>query len=281
MKKEKENTKEVIDVEDEISEQRLAKWRTYPSMKVSERVDRAQSQRMFLISRDDISNTLKTFNVLGSVGNVYTVTITHQPDCTCPDFQKGNLCKHILFVYLKVLQVDSKSPLIYQSALLTSELKDIFADAPLSPGSIMASTQVQKKFREMNGMETKEEERKEEKKEEVTTGVKRRPVDGDCPICYEAMSETENLVWCQSACGNNMHTECFKQWQTAKKSKDEVTCVYCRTPWKLPETKSTKTNESSTASNVEGYVNFAQFQPGMSSVRPYYETWNSRRYGYY
>lgn len=40
-----------------------------------------------------------TFAVLGSTGNVYTVTITTQPSCSCPDFQKrGDPCKHLLFV---------------------------------------------------------------------------------------------------------------------------------------------------------------------------------------
>ncbi|CAI5508726.1 unnamed protein product, partial [Closterium sp. Naga37s-1] len=45
------------------------------------------------------------FHVLGATGNVYTVTISQQPSCTCPDYGNGNLCKHVLFVLLRVLHV--------------------------------------------------------------------------------------------------------------------------------------------------------------------------------
>jgi hypothetical protein len=49
------------------------------------------------------------------------------------------------------------------------------------------------------------------------------------------MSEKEKLVWCKAACGNNMHEDCFKNWQTAKQNRADVTCVYCRTPWQFPD----------------------------------------------
>jgi len=52
---------------------------------------------MYLIDRDPQANPHEQkFYVLGSVGNVYTVTISHIPSCTCPDHAKGNLCKHIV-----------------------------------------------------------------------------------------------------------------------------------------------------------------------------------------
>ena len=34
----------------------------------------------------------------GSTGNLYTVKISLQPACTCPDSMKGNQCKHIIYV---------------------------------------------------------------------------------------------------------------------------------------------------------------------------------------
>lgn len=53
---------------------------------------------------------------------VYEVTVRKHPDCTCPDFQKGNLCKHYLFVMLRVLRLDRTDPLVWQKALLKSEV---------------------------------------------------------------------------------------------------------------------------------------------------------------
>lgn len=80
------------------------------------------------------------------------VQICQTPSCNCPDFEKGNFCKHILFAYLKVLRVSSSSYVIYQRALLKSELRGIFAAAPRDPAkSVMADEAVRRKFRELSG----------------------------------------------------------------------------------------------------------------------------------
>ena len=58
----------------------------------------------------------------GSGIAVYEVTVGRHPDCTCPDFQKGNLCKHYLFVMLRVLRLDRADPLVWQRALMKKEV---------------------------------------------------------------------------------------------------------------------------------------------------------------
>jgi len=68
-----------------------------------------------MIERERLEGELKeAFKVLGSTGNVYTVTISHVPSCDCPDALKGNHCKHILFIFLKVLGVPESSGHYYQ-----------------------------------------------------------------------------------------------------------------------------------------------------------------------
>ena len=69
------------------------------------KIIRARTQRLYMISAEIESDYCRKYAVLGSTGNVYTVTISQLPDCTCPDCGKGNTCKHILFVMLKVLRV--------------------------------------------------------------------------------------------------------------------------------------------------------------------------------
>ena len=61
-----------------------------------------------------------------------------------PDYAKGYLCKHIIFVLHRVLKVSRNSPLIYQQALLTSELNEIFtkADSQNNDSSILAEQTV-------------------------------------------------------------------------------------------------------------------------------------------
>lgn len=53
----------------------------------------------------------------------------------------------------------------------------------------------------------------------------RKPIEGDCPICFMEFESNEELVWCKAACGNNIHKACFEQWAAASRSSG-VRCVY-------------------------------------------------------
>lgn len=109
-------------------EKRLARFRTSAPQATKERIERVLSQRFFNVDRQKISSLCEQFKVLGSTGNVYTVQIRNVSHCNCPD--RNALCKHILFVLLKILKVPPTSPLVYQAALLDDELAVIFENAP-------------------------------------------------------------------------------------------------------------------------------------------------------
>lgn len=131
--------------------------------------------------------------IAGSAGNVYTVTITHIPTCTCPAGifkRKGeeSLCKHSLYILHNVLKAPNH--LKQQNAFLTSELKQIFANAPAMPSQIA--------------------------EEDVEENSGRKSIEGDCPICFMEFEEGEDIVWCRAACGNNIHKTCFDQWARLK-----------------------------------------------------------------
>ena len=230
---------------------------------------------MYLVSRkhpspEDTADYRREFVVLGSIGNLYTVTISRQPDCTCPDFHKGNLCKHILFIFLKVLRVARNSPLIHQAALVARELDEIFQNAPKDPtAAVVANQQVRNKYTQMSGIKCdgvdESLEQTESKDQGDPGGIKQRPVEGECPICYEEMKATDSLVWCKGSCGNSLHKDCFNQWATT--SKGSPTCVYCRAHW-VSETNSLPSMTNRSDMGGEGYVNLGNLQ-GMSTSRPY------------
>jgi hypothetical protein len=55
---------------------------------------------------------------------------------------------------------------------------------------------------------------------------KRKPIEGDCPICFmELEPEKHEIVWCRAACGNNVHKTCFQKW-AATQNAQGVRCVY-------------------------------------------------------
>ncbi|KAL5490068.1 hypothetical protein ACEPAI_4901 [Sanghuangporus weigelae] len=250
-------------------EKRAAIFKKKCPQNIVERLERVISQRFCLIDRRRNGDELREeFSVLGSTGNVYVVTIDRLPSCTCPDAMKGNHCKHILFIFCKVLQVPQSSHVWYQKALLTSELEEVFRNAPPAP-NVMAAAQIRDAYNQATRKASSGSSSKQNR---------RMPsADDSCAICYECMEDANgsSLTWCET-CGNALHKECFQQW--ARKKGVDLDCVYCRSPWTSSGSK------SAGGKTREGYVNLAHVA-GVSPVRDtstYYQgpRRGQRYYGY-
>lgn len=173
---------------------RLLEYRPI-SIQTQKRIERALHQRLFLVQRTRESADLEVYKVLGFTGNCYTVTISDLVGCDCPDAAiSKNVCKHQLFVMLKVLRVPPNNPVIWQVALLKSELRHIFTCAPPDPRT------------------------------------EPRTLEGDCPICYTQLQDgaTTHCLECRNA----IHKDCFATWNRmcATWSRN-TTCIYCRADW--------------------------------------------------
>ncbi|KAL1716513.1 hypothetical protein EV715DRAFT_205138 [Schizophyllum commune] len=217
-------------------EKRPGRYRSRCPVAILERLERVLSQRFYM---------------------VYTVTIGPKPSCDCPDALKGNHCKHIIFVFIKVLQVPQSSELWYQSGLLSSELESIFNNAPTAPRA--SAKHIQDAYDRATG--------KVEKQAESSTTANKMPEEGDdCAICYDGMhgQAASALVWCR-VCKNALHKECFNQYKSSEmgRGKRSVNCVYCRSEWptSLPAGGSGGARRTS-----EGYLNLAD-AVGISSQR--------------
>jgi hypothetical protein len=251
--KKKRVKKNVIE-DDESGEKRLRRYRASVPAGTKDRIKRALSQRMFLIDSKINSEVERSYKVLGSTGNVYDVDIGLIPKCSCPDFLKGNLCKHVVFVLCRVLHQEPKSALIYQNALLTSELREIFAlsDSKGVLFNVQASISVKKAAAAASGDAVEEVEE--------SAQPDRKP-QGDCSICFEDMTgATEKTISCMT-CKNFLHSVCLETWLRSAAMKS---CPYCRSPWHQGSSACHSSSEGH-----EGYVNLASVA-GMSSSRPYY-----------
>ncbi|GFN12819.1 RING finger protein [Aspergillus tubingensis] len=240
-------------------ERRARRFRTHPPSTYLDRAARALSQRMFVVGHtvtevDDAPEI--SFDIVGTTGNIYKTTIGKVPSCSCPDALKGNQCKHICYVLVKALRAPQH--LQYQLAFLSSELREMYNGSPIS----------------------REQANVEENKD-----GNRKPVEGDCPICFmEFEPDKEEIVWCRAACGNNIHKTCFQKWAATQQAQG-VRCVYCRSPWQA-DTGNMKLDELVKGANVDsdGYVNVAD-QLGLSGIRdcstyhPYWVHRQSSRYG--
>ncbi|KAI7843057.1 hypothetical protein COHA_003231 [Chlorella ohadii] len=162
----------------------------------------------------------------------YTVTICRQPNCTCPDAAKGNVCKHVLFVLLRVLHMSPDEPLVWQKALLASEVDEILAGHKSLPrtlggGEVLAPEAVRQQYRRRASLGGEAGVEGEE------GGPLRRSAEGaDCPICYERLEvASEKISFC-AACGNNCHSACIGEWVKKRRREGaQPTCPLCRAAW--------------------------------------------------
>eukprot|EP01024_Parvocaulis_polyphysoides_P047494 TRINITY_DN45013_c0_g1_i2.p1 TRINITY_DN45013_c0_g1~~TRINITY_DN45013_c0_g1_i2.p1 ORF type:complete len:355 (-),score=56.13 TRINITY_DN45013_c0_g1_i2:209-1234(-) len=227
-----------------------------PSQGILQRIERAlpgSGHRLFLIQRgglvyDEDNCPKEEFSVLGATGNVYTVEISKQPCCSCPDNeQRGNICKHILFILLRVLKVPRDNQIVWQKAYLTEEVFEIFEfSGGLGDNKVGGDVQAPQSV--VNAFNAEQRGEQIGENQQVNEDGRRRKVEGDCPICFDELVEGgEELVWCRT-CGNNLHKGCFVRWQQQKRG--AATCVYCRSHWH---------EEVNNDDNNGGYVNLAQF----------------------
>ncbi|KAL4782371.1 hypothetical protein BJX76DRAFT_291934 [Aspergillus varians] len=244
------------------AERRLRRFRKAAPWSFRQRVERAVTQRMFVVGQtiagtDEIPEM--TFDMVGSTGNIYKTIIGKEPTCNCPDGTKGNQCKHICYVLVKVLKAPTH--LQYQLAFLSTELREIYENSPLR--------------------------HVKDKEEDHDTDGKRKPVEGDCPICFmEFEPDKEDIVWCRAACGNNIHKACFQQW-AATQNAQGVRCVYCRSQWQNQDADgkvdiSLQLLVSQGEVGEDGYTNVAR-QMGLSGERDYstyHQHWVHRHLSY-
>ncbi|KAI0204054.1 hypothetical protein F4808DRAFT_457161 [Astrocystis sublimbata] len=237
--KAKKPTKDTRAADD--GEKRLRRFRERAPSTFDVIYQRATEQRFYVLSRtrSGVADCPEEdVEITGSTGNIYVVTIQQIPTCNCPHALKGNQCKHIIFVMSRVLRAPHN--LVYQLALLSSELRQIFANAPPIDHDSSGDG-------------------------DSAHDPNRKNLEGDCPICFSPFEGAEKTVYCKATCGNNIHRECFERWAATKRRGAAVTCPMCRSPWQGDEDMVKKITNTGRM-NGDGYVNVAD-QLGISGER--------------
>ncbi|XP_043704907.1 uncharacterized protein LOC122654743 [Telopea speciosissima] len=194
---------------------------------IADRIVRAFRHRLGLLHRLGA-----IFFVLGDSGNVYTVTLTGTPSCTCPD--RTTPCKHILFVFLRVLGVSLEDTCLRRRILRPCQLSRLLG-SPTSPDSL-AGVRVRERFHQLFSHSS-------------TRGVPSRVADledgATCPICLDEMGKEDRVVTCR-ACRNPLHEDCQQRWKRSR-GRRSATCVICRARWR-------ETAEQEMYLNLAAYV---------------------------
>ncbi|KAL8522092.1 hypothetical protein ACS0TY_012298 [Phlomoides rotata] len=182
-----------------------------PTQPFSDRIIRAIRHRIRLLHRAD-----SLFYILGATGNVYTVNISASVTCTCPD--RATPCKHILFVFIRVLGVPLDDSCMWRRTLRPCQLLRLLS-LPTSREAL-AGAALRERFHQLylqfRGVGSR-------RQDVVVEG------GGACPVCLEDMGREEKVVAC-GTCKNVIHEECFLSWKRSCRRRS-ATCVLCRARW--------------------------------------------------
>lgn len=247
---------------------RGAVYRSKPSQAVLDRYTRSLRHRLFLIERNnpvhngdgdgDGEMISETFAVMGANGNVYTCKISTQSECNCPDFIKRNgngPCKHLLFIFTRVLKLKEEDPIWWQSKLLPDEVSRILKEAPRNNNAtddVLANEGVRSMYRVLQQRDKNNQQEKDSS---------RRPIEGDCPICFENLKAADPTrpddvtTFCES-CGHNFHKSCVQNWVRARsQGQSQASCPLCRANMNNIQ----GTTQISAAATRQQYTNLSTF----------------------
>ncbi|XP_059311330.1 uncharacterized protein LOC132062872 [Lycium ferocissimum] len=185
--------------------------RLTPTQPLADRILRALSHHLRLLHRYDA-----TFFVLGATCNVYTVTLSTTPSCSCPD--RSTPCKHILFVLIRVLGVSIDDTCLYRRSLRPCQLQRLL-NLPISTEAL-ATQKVREMFHQLFSQQPQRTSPVTIKVENGTT----------CPVCLEEMTEQEKIAACVT-CRNPIHEECIMAWKRSSRRRS-ISCVLCRARWR-------------------------------------------------
>lgn len=178
---------------------------------MNERKTRGTTQKIYLIEQKNISEYVREFAVMGSTGNLYTVSIKTIPSCTCPDFTKRNKkCKHIYFILMRIMGINEQY--VDEEQYTNYKLKKMFSVKNVIDNTAIANTAIKKKY------------------ENVLTGsgeIQMKPLDDMCPVCLDELDNGEPVIHCKYSCGKPIHETCFKMWCKVK----DKNCLNCGAKW--------------------------------------------------
>jgi Ring finger domain/SWIM zinc finger len=281
------------------AEKRIKRYRPSCPKSLHDRWERAATQRLYLIQQSEIpvhesvvdESTAVDFTVLGSTGNVYTVSLGLLPTCTCPDFsRRQDTCKHIMFVLLKVAGLGLDNPLAYQKAYISTELKELFGILRLrrvGGSSVLANARVRAAVASAQGTSIdSSNDTAANEADDANGGVQRRSLqegeDNDCPICFDDLAQEpeHKLTYCRGTCGTNFHAACITRWFSAGNSAHK-NCPNCRQVWIIDSQQATTSGgANSSGADEEGYLNVASLQ-GLSRERDTSTYYKRERYRYW
>jgi len=194
------------------------------------RLKKSLSEKIYLLSANQVSNEEWNFKLRGQSGNIYEQVLSPTTfSCSCPDHtSRATFCKHLLFLVARVaVQMELAAKLQQNKAnwKITAFEACVAAWINRLKNHTSATKQVVEK------------------------------VDGDCAICFEEMRDSDELVKCNLTCKNGFHKDCMQQWINLGHN----TCPLCRADW-------VEVNNEIVSNGNDGNINVSLLQNVAATV---------------
>ncbi|KAI3860394.1 hypothetical protein MKW92_034534 [Papaver armeniacum] len=174
-----------------------------PTKPVANRIKEALQERLCLLHCSD-------FFILGTTGDVFNVGLSTTPSCSCPD--RMIPCKHILFVFLRVLEVSLSDSCVRRKTLQPCQLRRLL-HTPTSP-QIIAGSRVRERFLHLYSSKS-------------DLGPPPKPELGECIKCDRQMYAEDEVLECDQ-CEYIGHEECMIYRKTEYGA---PFCGFCGNRW--------------------------------------------------
>ncbi|KAJ8401904.1 hypothetical protein AAFF_G00374850 [Aldrovandia affinis] len=199
----------------------------YSPEETNRRVNKVMRARLYLLQQIGPNSFLIGGD---SPDNKYRVFIGPQT-CSCG---RGTFCIHVLFVMLRVFQLEPSDPLLWRKTLKNFEVESLFQKYHNRRSSrIKAPSRntIQKFVSRMSNSHTSCTSSTSSSGNENSS--MKDEEEQMCPICLLDMLDEESLTVCEEGCRNKLHHHCMSIWaEECRRNQETLICPLCRAKWK-------------------------------------------------
>lgn len=167
----------------------------------------------------------RKFDLCGTTGNLYTVTINASPSCTCPDHeQRKRRCKHIYFILVRIMGVsrENEDKLEYDQR----DLEEMFDNMPTEMTEVTTGKANDDMLNRYTRLTIKTNKDGTVRSQKINS-------DSRCPVCLDNLKGTkEPTTHCRYGCGSVVHVDCADMFNRhRKKTGYAAVCFVCQKRW--------------------------------------------------
>uniref|UniRef100_A0A8C3JAP8 Mitogen-activated protein kinase kinase kinase 1 n=1 Tax=Calidris pygmaea TaxID=425635 RepID=A0A8C3JAP8_9CHAR len=190
----------------------------YSPEETNRRVNKVMRARLYLLQQIGPNSFLIGGD---SPDNKYRVFIGPQT-CSCG---RGTFCIHLLFVMLRVFQLEPSDPMLWRKTLKNFEVESLFQKYHSRRSSrIKAPSRntIQKFVSRMSNSHTLSSSSTSTSSSENSMKDEEEQM---CPICLLGMLDEESLTVCEDGCRNKLHHHCMSIWaEECRRNREPLIC---------------------------------------------------------